>query len=69
MAELRRFVFVFVGPNVLPTKEGECDLAQALVRFAKRVLDCQLESTMNLPLTTKVKIDTVEGSNMNDQTK
>lgn len=61
MGELRRFVFVFVGPNALSAEEGEYDLAQGLVAFAKKIQGWQLESTMNLPLTTKVKIDTVEG--------
>ncbi len=64
MGELRRRVFVFVGPSVLSTEGGECDsndLAEALVVFAKKIFRWDLESTMNLPLTTKVKIDTVAG--------
>lgn len=61
MGELRRHVFVFVGPSEVVAEDGKYDLAQGLVVCAKRILGWELESTMNLPLTTKVKIDTVEG--------
>jgi hypothetical protein len=61
MSELRRHVFVFIGPN--GKEGGEDDFARTLILFAQNrdLLGWQLESTMNLPLTTKVKIDTVEG--------
>ena len=54
MGELRRHVLVFVAPSD--------DLVEGLVRFVKETLGFGLESTMNLPLTTKVKIDTEEGT-------
>jgi len=62
MGELRRHVFVFVGPSKLVAEDGEYDLADGLVGCAKLILHWELESTMNLPLTTKVKIDTAEGT-------
>jgi hypothetical protein len=54
VGELRRHVLVFVAPSD--------DLVEGLVQFAKQVLGLGLESTMNLPLTRKVKIDTEEGT-------
>jgi hypothetical protein len=57
--ERRKLVFVFTGAPTPASGESRVD---AMIGFAKRVLGWQLESTMNLPLTTKVKIDTVEGS-------
>jgi len=62
MAELRRHVFVFVGPSELVAEDGKYDLTQGLVACAKLILRWELESTMDLPLTTKVKIDTEEGT-------
>jgi hypothetical protein len=59
MSELRRHVFVFVGPKTRVSEGGEYDLTQPLVAFVEKMAGWQLESTMNLPLTTKVKIDTV----------
>jgi len=62
VGEFRRYVLVFVGPQHCTAEDGgKCDSVEGLVRFAKRILGFELESTMNLPLTTKVKIDTVEG--------
>ena len=60
MGELRRHVFVFVGPS--RSKDDEHDLAEGLKNFASKILHWQLESAMNLPLTTKVKIDTIGDS-------
>lgn len=57
--ERRKFVFVFTGAPVLADGTSCVD---GMIGFAKKVLGWKLESTMNLPLTTKVKIDTAESS-------
>jgi hypothetical protein len=59
MVEFQRHVFVFVGSKTLAAEDGEYDLAQGLVAYAKQIQGWGLESTMSLPLTTKVKIDTL----------
>jgi hypothetical protein len=59
MGELRRHVFVFVGPNV---NEDGNDLPEGLRNFARNILGWQVESLRNLPLTAKVRIDTEEGT-------
>jgi hypothetical protein len=58
VSEIRRHVFVFVGPQTRLSEGKELDLTQSLVLFVEKMAGWQLESTMSLPLTTKVKIDT-----------
>jgi hypothetical protein len=54
--ERRKFVFVFTGT---PSADGASSV-DVMIGFAKKVLGWQVEATMDLRLTTKVKIDTVE---------